>query len=59
MIVRTAFVVERFRGDFLTQVTTKINEFQERGLEVDINYAPTDKTFTALILGKKKDEIMG
>ncbi len=59
MIVRTAMIVEKFQHDFQVAVTKKINEFQERSLEVEIKYALTDKNYTALILGKKKDEIMG
>ena len=59
MIVRTAMIVEKFQHGFQILVTKKIDEFQQMGLEVDIKYALTDKNYTALILGKKKDEIMG
>ena len=44
------------QGDFIQQLLTTTKILQDEGLEVEVQYATGQGTFTALIIGRRNNE---
>lgn len=49
--VRAGVITSGTSEEFLERLSEEVNDLQECGLQVEIQYHPTQKQMTALILG--------
>lgn len=53
MIKSISHVVMSDINEFMDEILKKIDEMQEKGLSVDVQYSMSDKIYSAFIIGRE------